>query len=327
MERVAAMIGVLVGLLASGCFDPATPSDLPCGPGNSCPSSQACVQGVCRRDATQPDASLVDAYVPNGPATDIDNDGHPNATDNCPQLPNADQHDEDADAVGDVCDNCPHAANANQADTEAAGGDGVGDVCDPRPAVVGDTIALFLPFAAAPAADVVVPYGSWTIANDTYVQASTDGSELLSKEVRDWTTIEIAGTVTTQEDFVSMTTMFGFVAGANDEDKFHTCGYYDDTLANPDYFRVAEIERFNPDGDPPWTEHGGESRANRLTGEFKIRSTSDSVANLITCTTTDARGTFSSSFNNANALTPGTFGMQSEGATYALRYLIVFGRI
>jgi hypothetical protein len=58
---------------------------------------------------------------------DQDNDGVPNACDNCPALVNPDQADAEADGVGDACDNCPTDANPGQLDRDA---DGAGDVCD-----------------------------------------------------------------------------------------------------------------------------------------------------------------------------------------------------
>ena len=62
-----------------------------------------------------------------GPPGDRDDDGVPDATDNCPAVANNRQTDADEDGVGDPCDNCPALANAGQADTD---GDGVGDACD-----------------------------------------------------------------------------------------------------------------------------------------------------------------------------------------------------
>lgn len=92
---------------------------------------------------------------------DGDNDGVPDATDNCPSVANANQADTDHDGVGDACDgcpgdpnktapgvcdcgiadtdsdgdgiadcvdNCPGVANASQADSD---NDGIGDTCDP----------------------------------------------------------------------------------------------------------------------------------------------------------------------------------------------------
>jgi hypothetical protein len=61
---------------------------------------------------------------------DLDNDGVPNASDNCPQAYNPDQSDNDADGMGNACDNCLNDANADQADGDD---DGVGNVCDNCP--------------------------------------------------------------------------------------------------------------------------------------------------------------------------------------------------
>lgn len=89
---------------------------------------------------------------------DLDDDGVPDGSDNCPDVPNADQTDSDGDGVGDACDlcpsdpgksvpgacgcgvgdgdpdgdgvtctdNCPFTPNANQADVNH---DGIGDAC------------------------------------------------------------------------------------------------------------------------------------------------------------------------------------------------------
>lgn len=79
---------------------------------------------------------------------DGDNDGVPDASDNCPNVANASQTDTDGDGIGDACDpnsndgplgdldgdgdlnnadNCPTTPNADQADAD---GDGDGDACD-----------------------------------------------------------------------------------------------------------------------------------------------------------------------------------------------------
>lgn len=61
------------------------------------------------------------------PAGDDDDDGVPNAEDNCPLAANHGQSDGDDDGLGDACDNCPGVANSDQRDDD---GDGTGDVCD-----------------------------------------------------------------------------------------------------------------------------------------------------------------------------------------------------
>ena len=60
------------------------------------------------------------------PFADADEDGIPDADDNCPDKYNPDQDETDGDVVGDACDNCPLTENADQLDDN---GDGIGDVC------------------------------------------------------------------------------------------------------------------------------------------------------------------------------------------------------
>ena len=85
---------------------------------------------------------------------DTDEDGTPDATDNCPDIANEDQLDSDDDGLGDACDstpngdeeevdtdsdddgidddndNCPLITNEDQLDSDE---DGLGDVCDETP--------------------------------------------------------------------------------------------------------------------------------------------------------------------------------------------------
>jgi hypothetical protein len=72
-------------------------------------------------------------------AGDMDADGVPDDSDNCPGVANsilADmgtgmhlvQTDSDTDGLGDECDNCPAVFNPSQADLDH---DGIGDACDP----------------------------------------------------------------------------------------------------------------------------------------------------------------------------------------------------
>jgi len=62
--------------------------------------------------------------------TDTDDDGIPDAFDNCPSTANANQVDTDSDGYGDACDNCPVTCNSQQLDADY---DGTGDVCDTTP--------------------------------------------------------------------------------------------------------------------------------------------------------------------------------------------------
>ena len=58
---------------------------------------------------------------------DFDEDGVPDAQDNCPETSNSNQENNDNDSFGDACDNCPNIDNEDQTDVD---GDGIGDACD-----------------------------------------------------------------------------------------------------------------------------------------------------------------------------------------------------
>ena len=134
-------------VLLAGCYAPAPPAGAPCNDGDACPAPLVCSPAThtCERTAVPADAS-VDTPTIDGPPGDLDGDGVPDATDDCPMTANADQRDEDGDGVGNACDNCPATANPLQTNTD---NDGVGDACDPEPAAP-DHIALFEGFDAPP---------------------------------------------------------------------------------------------------------------------------------------------------------------------------------
>ncbi len=75
-----------------------------------------------------------DVCSPEQSSSDGDDDGHPNACDNCPTTSNPDQQDGESDGVGDLCDNCPDELNPGQLDGDD---DGIGDACDACPDVPG----------------------------------------------------------------------------------------------------------------------------------------------------------------------------------------------
>jgi hypothetical protein len=82
------------------------------------------------------------------PVTDIDGDGIPNSTDNCPSVANADQINSDGDSAGDACDSCPNDPNkadpgicgcgVPDTDTDSDGVRDCVDICPETP--VGETV-------------------------------------------------------------------------------------------------------------------------------------------------------------------------------------------
>ena len=99
-----------------------------CEPDDDAPGPDPPPDGGANPDPPPDDGGGADPDPP--PAPDRDNDGVPDAQDNCPDHVNAEQADGDGDAVGDACDNCQAVSNPDQADAD---GDGVGDACQTDP--------------------------------------------------------------------------------------------------------------------------------------------------------------------------------------------------
>lgn len=309
-------IACLVALAT--CYQPNPPAGAPCSTNNECPFGQSCLRGTCRVvggpivDGAIPD----DAFVPDGPPSDPDNDGFANAADNCPNKFNPDQHDEDGDLVGDACDNCPHVANANQANTgEGAQPDAVGDACDPRPTMPGDTIQKFIPFNTTMLTGASLSNG-WAVEGDA-LRFTGDFAWIDIDGVRDRITVELGGTLENPGQ-----DMYIWLDAGEANNEFYECAYWD-FGGNPRDFHTALIGYF--DGTNFHELAGNHNVANRLTGNFAIRMSADSVANTVSCTTVDARGT-ATKMAGANPLVPGSVSLGVEDGTFRLRYLIIFGQ-
>ena len=125
-------------------------------PDPSCPSGSRYMNG---------DGQLGSECVDVSSGADRDNDGVPDALDNCPDLANPDQGDEDSDGVGDACDPCPVVSHETAQDPDA---DGLTDTCDPHMAMQ-DHLLLFEGFHHG------VPAG-WTISGGT---VATSGDSIV----------------------------------------------------------------------------------------------------------------------------------------------------
>lgn len=64
-------------------------------------------------------------------ADDIDEDGIPNTSDNCPETFNPDQDDVDGDTIGDACDDGDYDGDGFSDENEYAAGTSTSDSCDP----------------------------------------------------------------------------------------------------------------------------------------------------------------------------------------------------
>ncbi|MCH9032072.1 MAG: FG-GAP repeat protein [candidate division Zixibacteria bacterium] len=103
------------------------------------------IVGAFENDGAGDNAGRVYVITPN--QIDSDNDGIPDACDNCPAIANNDQSDTDGDGIGDVCDDCPNVNSSIDGDgdciaddvdncplnfnpaQEDVDGDGLGDSC------------------------------------------------------------------------------------------------------------------------------------------------------------------------------------------------------
>jgi hypothetical protein len=123
--------------------------------------------------------------------TDVDGDGAPNASDNCPVVMNFDQLDSDADALGDACDtdvdgdgapnesdNCPVVMNFDQLDSD---GDGIGDACDEASANLSSSSITFSDQAVGsqspPRAATFTNTGTRTITISTIALSGTNSND------------------------------------------------------------------------------------------------------------------------------------------------------
>lgn len=113
------------------------------------------------RAGTERACTVINTFAPVvAPPPDVDGDGVPDSTDNCPAVPNTDQANSDLDGIGDACDNCPDVSN-DQTDSD---GDGTGDACDRSPFPDTDGDGPPDPVDNCP-----------TVANPTQADADADG--------------------------------------------------------------------------------------------------------------------------------------------------------
>jgi hypothetical protein len=128
----------------------------------------------------EPHTRAVEAITNLNLIDDLDFDGEPEGTDNCPGFPNPEQADGDGDGVGDFCDNCLYDPNPDQQDID---GNGRGDACDLN--------KMRLVFTGTPAAP------SWDVFVDCagYTQLSSAGVGVIFGSGIDPYTAEFGGTI------------------------------------------------------------------------------------------------------------------------------------
>jgi hypothetical protein len=207
---------------ASGC-----PSGFACGPEGLCRAAGATIScgaqaGIDANTGLPSDATPPsDSNNGSGCLGDLDCDGVPDGSDNCPTVANPDQGNEDGDRFGDVCDPCPPYADADPiADQD---GDGVSDACDPRPTIPGDVISLFEGFHHG------IPSG-WIVVGSSWGSGGSDDVIVTGDSSISSLTLT-AGWPTTQHETVSAS-ITPVTLGANDA---LNVGVVDDFLhGNPD---------------------------------------------------------------------------------------------
>jgi hypothetical protein len=156
------------------------------------------------------------------PTADGDNDGVPNATDNCAAMPNANQRDHDADGRGDLCDVCPHLPDTGS-DADA---DGVGDACDPHPVDNRDHIALFDGFYEQSGWQPVIGGATWQVQNGLLHQTQMDAPAQVVRGLGSLENVFIDARlkVNAQTPNISMRRSIGLIGGYGDPEHYFFCG-------------------------------------------------------------------------------------------------------
>ncbi len=154
---------LLAPILLSACYAPTFSTGAPCTADSECPDHQKCTAMLCEYQVG--DTGMPGPDAPMTSAADRDQDGVPDATDNCPDIANADQSNVDGDTKGDVCDRCAQISDLS-ADADA---DGVGDACDPDVAAK-DAIWLFDPLHKLPSA--WAPTVGWSLIDGVVTVAA-----------------------------------------------------------------------------------------------------------------------------------------------------------
>jgi hypothetical protein len=188
------LIVLCSAFVVASCYAPSIADcTLTCAAGSVCPSGFDCVDNYCRvtgmtNQCLNDAGSDLDGSPDGSPDVDSDMDGLSDADDNCRFVANADQLNEDMDELGDVCDPCPpfrtYAAPGNpNADANVdTDGDGVGDGCDPRPAVAGEHLRLFVGFSgttAPPGSQSLGPASAWAFTGGRAI-ATGSGTQLVA---------------------------------------------------------------------------------------------------------------------------------------------------
>jgi hypothetical protein len=116
------------------------------------------------------------------PDPDVDGDGIPNASDNCPFDANPNQADADDDGAGDACDRCPLIASSNPLEDNPCAAQSAEQVVVPGPTPAGDPLMVTARFRNTSGAPIL------TIRPDcvnTTFTVSDDANFLLDPIIRE----------------------------------------------------------------------------------------------------------------------------------------------
>ena len=162
---------------------------------------------------------------------DRDNDGVPDAGDNCPDLANPDQGDEDGDDVGDACDPCPWTAAS----------------CTP-PA----TLIFFEGFHHGVPADWMLTGGTVAPSGDSIVLTpDTNATATLTVAFAATTTITVtAGVSPVTLPAATGTSADGIIAATNGTTSV-LCVL--DDAKGSQTLQLAETTSFGPHDSKPWS--------------------------------------------------------------------------
>jgi len=244
-------------------------------------------------------------------ATDMDGDGVPDSSDNCPTVYNPDQANEDGDRFGDACDPCPPFPD--MVPPTDSDNDGVSDACDPRPSTPGDKIFLFEGFHHG------VPT-TW-IKTGTWAAGSNDDVTCDDTVTAAGATLTTPGPTDAEE---TVSTELVLLAAGTGGSRAGVVDDYDHTVPAGLSCQLNLTDKVNLFDIEPGTQVGNVAFTYAVGDRFELGVSRDAMA--FTCAARDTTSSTSSTLISGNSATDSTtpeVGIRIHTTAVAVKWVMV----